>query len=420
MLKGFNKGVIIEMTKQKEIIAELAEEYDSFYLYDETIIIESTEKLKVHFPRVEFLYSMKCNANPSVTKSVFTAGFGADAASLGEVNTAFEHGLPKGKIFFSAPGKTVKDIKAAIKKSHLIADSIGEIERIQSVAEELNEIIEIGVRINPDFSFCGDKIGQPSKFGIDEEQIYEFVSENNYRNIKIAGLHVHVQSQELDASTIAEYHKNVLSLAEKFQNITGIQLKYLNMGSGMGIQYSNDSQPLDIAFVSKSLEKHLSPFCEKYPDMRIMIESGRYAVGKSGTYFTKVLDKKTSHGKTYLILKNTLNGFIRPSMEQFVLKYSADENPAAGEPMFTCRSAFEIFALKDETPEETVTLVGNLCAAADVIAEDIPMPCLNPGDIIGITNAGSYAAVLSPFQFSSHEKPAEIFLTKEGETIIWK
>lgn len=406
------------MIKQKEIVTKLAAEYDSFYLYNEDIIIESTQKLKMNFPRVEFLYSMKCNANPSVTKSVFAAGFGADAASLGEVNTAFEAGLPKGKIFFSAPGKTVKDIKAAIGKSHLIADSIGEIERIQSVAEELNETVEIGVRINPDFSFRGGNIGQPSKFGIDEEQIYEFVRSNNCKNIMIAGLHVHVQSQELDAAVIAGYHENVLSLAEKFQKVTGIKLKYLNMGSGMGIHYNKDSQPLDIAFVGKSLEQHLSPFCEKYPDMRIMIESGRYAVGKSGTYFTKVLDKKTSHGKTYLILKNTLNGFIRPSMEQFVLKYSADENPAAGEPMFTCRSAFEIFTLKDEKPEETVTLVGNLCAAADVIAEDIPMPCLNPGDIIGITNAGSYAAVLSPFQFSSHEKPVEIFLSKDDKVLV--
>lgn len=103
------------MLNQNEIVTKLAAEYDSFYLYNEDIITESTQKLKTNFPRVEFLYSMKCNANPDVTKSVFAAGFGADAASLGEVNTASEHGLPKENILFCT-GKNSERYKSSDRK----------------------------------------------------------------------------------------------------------------------------------------------------------------------------------------------------------------------------------------------------------------------------------------------------------------
>ena len=148
-----------------------------------------------------------------------------------------------------------------------------------------------------------------------------------------------------------------------------------------------------------------------------MIEVGRYAVCKSGLYVTKVMDKKTSHGTTYLILKNTLNGFIRPSLAKLVEHYAVEETPASSEPLFTARDAFQFLTLKDEAPSETVTLVGNLCTATDVIAENIPMPHLECGDTVIITNAGGYAAVLSPLQFSSQERPAELFLTQSGEVI---
>lgn len=147
----------------------------------------------------------------------------------------------------------------------------------------------------------------------------------------------------------------------------------------------------------------------------IMIETGRYVVCKSEVFITKVMDRKVSYGKTYLILKNLLNGFVRPSQTKLIEQYVADEVLAGYEPLFTTKDAFEIDALKDEPATERVTLVGNLCTAAHVIAEDILLPHLECGDVIVITNAGSYAAVLSPFQFSMHKRPEELFLTQDGD-----
>ena len=144
-------------------------------------------------------------------------------------------------------------------------------------------------------------------------------------------------------------------------------------------------------------------------------------MGKSGIYVTKVMDRKVSCGKTYLILKNTLNGFIRPSLARLVCSYGGAANgcPAPGEPRFTGGAASEIRTLKEDGAEkETVTLVGNVCTAADVAAENVTMPRLDVGDVVIFTNAGSYGAVLSPAQFSSQERPAEVFLRESGEVAV--
>ena len=188
----------------KTVIAQQAERYDSFYLYDERCILEHTERLKRGFPQVEFLYSLKCNPDPHVIRSVFAQGFGADAASLGEVLLAEEAGLPKEEIFFSAPGKTPGELRTALSKSNIIADSLGELELLDRLSEELGTVTSVGVRISPSFSFSGGP-GLPSKFGIDEDQLYRFLETSPLSHIEIAGIHVHLRSQELRAPALAAY-----------------------------------------------------------------------------------------------------------------------------------------------------------------------------------------------------------------------
>ena len=87
------------------------------------------------------------------------------------------------------------------------------------------------------------------------------------------------------------------------------------------------------------------------------------------------------------------------------------------EPMYTGRSSFQFLPITDNTETETVTLVGCLCTGTDIIAQDIAMPHLEPGDGIVITNAGAYAAVMTPMQFASLEKPAELFLKEDGTVL---
>lgn len=388
-------------------IAELAGKHENFYLYDEKSIIERTGILKENFPSVDFLYSVKCNSDHNVVRSVFSQGLGADAASFGEVILSERCGLSKDRIYYSAPGKTDREIEGAVGRCVLIADSLSEIERIRRIWPGA----EIGVRINPDFTFRGEG-GVPSKFGIDEKELMS-VLPGIEKDVHIAGIHVHIKSQELNSDALLRYYRSMFALAGRIEKGLGHGLDFINMGSGIGIPYAPGDSELDLAGLGKAVEGMIEEY--NHPGTKVIIETGRFAVGKCGTYVTHVVDRKVSCGKTFVILKNTMNGFVRPSLARLVAKYSPERYPASTEPLFTGVDAFGFVA--EGEGQEKVTLMGDLCTAADVIAEDVIMPKLSTGDTVMITNAGAYAAVLTPMQFSSQGPVPQLFLTSDGRIL---
>ncbi len=434
-------------TTQTAILA-LSSTHDSFYLYGQADISRAASSLCASFPDVTFLYSLKNNPCAQILQTLTAHGFGADAASLGEVLQSATAGIAKEKIQYSAPGKTDRDIAAALPHATLIADSLNEVQRIERIAAAQGVIAEIGVRIHPSFAFDGEAV-PPSKFGIEEAQAFAALPEwRTLRNIRVVGLHIHCHSQSLSIAHLQRYHANVLACANRFAAALGAPLRFVNMGAGFGIPYAPEDTALDLAAIATETNAQLAQFHAVHPSTHVYIETGRYCVGNNGVYATKVLDKKTCGGKTFVILANTLNGFIRPSLAQML--EAATPTPAAAEPMYTALHAFAIYALPqpdaaaqttasatsanevhraDTAPQqastqasattqtETVTLVGNLCTATDVLASDITLPALNIGDMVVVTNAGSYAAVLSPMQFSSQVPPAQLMLREDGSVV---
>ena len=297
----------------RECILEQAKQHDSFYLYEEAIIRKNTEQLKTDFPGVTFLYSVKCNPYPEVLRCVLNQGFGVDAASLAECVMGQKAGLGKDMVIFSAPGKTMADIRGGLGISTLVADSAAEVERIQEAAAEQGVVAEIGLRVNPDFTYTADT-GVASKFGIDEQLIYDSMEAwKKLPNIRIVGLHAHLKSQELSAETLKGYYRNMFRLSVSMREAFGT-LKFVNLGSGMGIPFCETDKPFDTTALGAETQRLMAEFQEKLPETRFYIETGRYAVGTAGTYVAKVVDKKVTHGKNFVLLSATLNGFARPSM----------------------------------------------------------------------------------------------------------
>lgn len=396
---------------------QLAQQHPSFYLYDQAGILQAITTLKTSFPTVDFLYSAKTNPHDKVIETITTQGFGIDAASVGEVMLGVKHGVPKEKIQFSAPGKTMEHLFATIDHAVIIADSFHELNLLAQLAQERDTVLDIGIRINPCFGFDGGT-ATASKFGIDQAQLFaQLPALLQQKHLNIIGLHCHLRSQTLDGDLLLQYHKNLLFLAVDFQTALGHPLQFLNMGSGIGIPYATEETALDLDGLGRTSTTYLQSMQATLPQTKFYIETGRYVVGKAGVYVTRVLDKKASQGKTIVILCNTLNGFIRPSLEQMVLSYTNQNNPHNSEPLFTTKGAFQFTALTKSTQSETVTLMGNLCTAMDVMAKDITLPKLEIGDAILMNNAGSYAAVLSPMQFSSQQPPVELFFTKDGQVV---
>ena len=394
----------------RQVLMQQLQYHNSFYLYEESCILNSIHRLKGNFPGAQFLYSMKCNPAGRVLDTVFSQGIGADAASLGEVDAAWKRGVAPDLIYFSAPARTEADLRAAWGRCVIIADSLHELDMIRRIAAEKGETPAVGVRINPNFTFAADE-GVAGKFGIDEAALWNA----DLSGLNIVGIHVHAKSQELSADVLAHYYENMFSLIERVQQHLGVTLRFANFGSGLGIPFAPGEEPLDVEGLGKRFQEMHQACAQKWPQLKILIESGRYIVGKSGTYVTRVLDKKVSHGKTFVLLYGTLNGFARPAVGEMVRSLS--DHPFPYEPIFTHVQASALLPLTDHTDTETVTLAGNLCTSADIIARDITLPRMEIGDGLALDNAGCYAAVMTPMQFAFLTPPAQLFLTADGRVM---
>ena len=92
------------------------------------------------------------------------------------------------------------------------------------------------------------------------------------------------------------------------------------------------------------------------------------------------------------------------------------------EPLFTSYDSYKISLIKQieekDFEQEIVTIGGNLCIAADILAKDILLSKSEINDLISINNAGSYAYTLTPILFSSHERPVEIYFKNINDYIV--
>ncbi|MDO5845674.1 MAG: alanine racemase, partial [Methanocorpusculum sp.] len=233
---------------------------DSYYLYDETILLEQLSILQKAFPQCRLFYSAKTNPNKHILKTLTGHGCGIDAASAHEVLLAAGLHLSAGDISYSAPGKTKEDIEETLGRCRIVADSLSELKRIDAAAKERGIIADISLRINPDFGMY-ETSGTPSPFGIDEENLPEALScIAGLPNLRATGIHVHIRSQILDSLVLARYFENVFRLAEKMQS-AGFAVRVINFGSGLGIVYDPAAErPLDMQMLSAKMAE----LTEKY------------------------------------------------------------------------------------------------------------------------------------------------------------
>lgn len=379
------------------------------YLYDKQQIMERCQILQSFMPEELFLYSIKTNPFIPVVESVAGKGFGADAASANEVLLAAQAGVSCKSIFYSAPGKTAQDIEKSWGKCTFIADSFSELRLLEKISAGKNETIRVGVRINPSFSMDG-AAAVPSKFGIDEDQLLS--STTNFSHLKIVGIHVHLRSQVLDTELLCAYYRNCYALAERINKIQGAEISFINFGSGIGTVYDvSNEKPLAFEIIGQTMQE-LHRLNRQSLNAKFILETGRFLVCNAGNYYTRVVDRKESCGKIFVVVQNALNGFLRPTLAE-LLRQNLGKFPASGqEPLYTSGAQCSFRVLGRETNSERVDIVGNLCTSLDVMARDIVLPHTEIGDILEVTNAGSYGCTLTPQLFSSQE-PVKEFLWKK-------
>ena len=406
-------------------LSDLASAVDPpFYLYDEERMASQLARLRAALPDFSILYSIKTNPHPAACRFMSGSGAGADAASAAEVERSLAAGFPASAIYYSAPGKSDKDLRAAFGSCVLIADSYAELERINTLAAEAGRIEAVGLRVNPAVAFGPGPFpellpGAAAKFGVDEEGLAnrrEFIA--GLKNIRLDGFHIFLRSQVLSHSVLLAYCRHVFSLARAWAGIFGRPPHFINFGGGFGIACGDWKTPLDLNALGADLKALVAEQKAFLPaDVSLLIESGRFLVAEAGTFVTRVEDVKESRGTCFVIAPGGLNGFLRPAVAALLNALPA---PVAGplEPLYSNAAAHAVSLPGGAgRTEKKVTVVGNLCTSLDVIAKDILLPDPRVGDLLLISNAGAYGATLSPHAFASFPRPPEFYRDSQGRIV---
>ena len=387
----------------KKYLEKIQEVGTPVYIYDREIIRTQYYKLKNSLPEdFNILYAVKANPNKEVIGFLQSLGAGADIASSGELKRVLDCHYPSELITFAGPGKTEDEIRLAIQAScaAINVESIDELNIIEECAESLSKRANICVRINPLQSSQRGGLhmgGGVTQFGIAEEDLSDFFSHlEKCKNINFQGIHVFVGSQILDEKVLLENFTTCFDLALRMQTEFKKEISLINFGGGFGIPYFPHEKELDLVQFKKELEEIADHYRDFFPAARFFVESGRFLVGLSGFYITKVLYKKKSRGTKFVIIDGGMHHNIA----------------ASGQLGSSLKRNYDLRILNklDEPLMEKVTIAGSLCTPMDVLARNIDVPFIERGDYVCILNSGAYGYSLSPLFFLSHTLPKEILI----------
>ena len=387
------------------------------YASETAVMARQLAQLRAVLPQCGILYSMKTNPHPEICAFLAERAVGVDAASRGEVARAHALGLSREDILYSAPGKTDADLAATLEKCTIIADSYAELQRLDALCAQRGLHVRAGLRISPDFAYGPGVLpdtlpGIPDKFGEPEEDLPRRAALlQSLRHVRVTGFHVYVRSQVLHADALAGYFRHVFALAQTWEKL-GLALDFVNLGGGFGVPYGDAMRPFDHARLGAAIADLHNAFAARHVrPVRLYAESGRYLVAAAGTFVTRIVDVKTSRGTTFVIAPGILNGFLRPAVAGLFAGLPQGGTLSGPlEPFWSGHGTYIPTIYGQAAPPRRVTVCGNLCTSLDTACRDVLLENVAVGNLLAFANAGAYAAALSPWHFSSHEKPAEVMV----------
>ena len=388
-------------------VSDICKKFETpFYLYSSNALVNNYKNLDKLLRGINYLiaYSVKANSNISVLKTFANCGAGADVVSIGELKKVIKSGIPSSKIVYSGVGKSNEEIAYALKVNinQFNVESLDELENISLIAQQMNVTANIALRVNPDISAGGHpKIStgkKTDKFGIpisESKKIYKLARELKHINVK--GIDIHIGSQICNLSPFKKAFKKVLNFCIELDSL-GFDIKNIDLGGGVGIDYNADKQ--DLRFVNNYVNLIKEIF--KKTNKKIIIEPGRFLVANTGILVTKVLYKKTIDNKNFLIIDAGMNDLMRPAL--YDAKHSIKPLEKKNKEQVTKK--FEV--------------VGTICETADVMVKGAKIyNTVKKGDFYFIDKTGAYGHVMSS-SYNSKSIASEIMINKNDYTEIKK
>ncbi|MFE6038298.1 pyridoxal-dependent decarboxylase, exosortase A system-associated [Streptomyces sp. NPDC056452] len=385
-------------------VGRLAEQVGStpFFAYDRDLVTARVARVRAALPDgIDLSYAVKANPMPALLHHMSGLVDGFDVASAGEMRHALDTPMTASHISFAGPGKTDAELSRAVAADVLIEiESRNEIRRVRSVGERLGVTPRVALRVNPEFALRGAGMrmgGGPQQFGIDAELVPSVLAELDSFELDFHGFHVFAGSQNLRAEQLCEAQRATVDLVTRLADAAPRPPRYCNLGGGFGIPYSDRDRPLDLGMIGDNLAGLVDgPLRGRLPEARVVIELGRYLVGEAGVYVTRVVDRKESRGKDYLVVDGGLHHQLAASgnLGQVIRR----NYPIA------------VAHAPDGRDPETVTVVGCLCTPLDLLGADVALPRADVGDLIVLFQAGAYGLTASPTAFLGHPPPVEVLV----------
>jgi diaminopimelate decarboxylase len=392
-------------------VTRLVEKYgEPMYVYDAEVIESQYHRIKAVLPeQVEIFYSIKANPNISVVAFLKHLAQGMEVSSLRELYVARSAGVPHQRILFVGPSKSEIELREAIAQGIfcIAVESVQELRLADQIADDMDRSCNVVLRINPAFDAAGSKLkmgGSARQFGIDEEGIEEVFRETaSFKRAKVSGIHVYVGTRILDHEVAWKNTKYVLELGRRLQEKTGVAIRVIDFGGGLGVPYFSGEHELDVEEFGREFRSFFSEYQRTMPDTRFIMELGRFLVAESGVYLSKVRYTKRSRDQKFVLVGGGMNHHQATTSIGTLVK-----------------NHFPIEVLnKMALPKsETVTICGPLCTPSDVLGKGVKMVEVEPGDLLGILKSGAYGLTASPIKFLSHDHPLEVMVYRGRDYLI--
>jgi diaminopimelate decarboxylase len=396
---GYRKN---ELFAEDVPIAELAKKYGTpLFVYSGSTLKRHIKAYEDAFKSIAHLtcFAVKANSNIAVLDMLGRGGAGADVVSGGELFRAIKAGIAPEKIVYAGVGKTEQEIRMALKAGILMfnIESEDELATINMVAAKMRKKASIALRVNPDidagthpYITTGLK---KYKFGIPVDRAIEFYrTARAMKNINVIGIHKHIGSQITEVAPFADALARILALVDELAK-EGIEIKYIDMGGGLGIPYSGEKTPSP-----KDLAKAVLPMLNAR-DITLVLEPGRSIVGNAGVFITKTLYLKEGPGKTFVIVDGGMNDLIRPTLYE---------------------AYHEVLPVTRRRAKKVVSdVVGPICETGDFLAKDRELQETRQGDLLAVMSAGAYGFTMSS-NYNSRPRAAEVMVQGNKHTVIRK
>ena len=347
------------------------------FVYSRAAVEDAYRAYDRAFHRVphRICYALKANGSHALLKVLAGLGAGADIVSGGELLAALRAGFAPDRVVFSGVGKTDPEIALGIARGigEWNAESEAEIARISAAAVAAGRTVRVSLRVNPDI----DARSHPyistglrdNKFGVDIAAAPDILRRARLLpGIEVTGVQCHIGSQITDLAPLQRAAGDLVTLSRTLL-AEGFALRTIDIGGGLGIDYTNDAPPPVEAFAAAVL-----PLVDGLP-LTLLLEPGRSLVARAGVLVTRVVVVKESHGKRFVVVDAGMNDLLRPALYD---AYHRIEPVAAGSGAVS-----------------PADVVGPVCETADFLARGRDLPAVEVGELLAIRDVGGYGFSMS-------------------------